>query len=125
MGTLRPRTTRPVVDGDHDPARRRVPSDVPFLAQGVGQAIEDAAALARCLSETSLDISIALARYETARRAHTAKIQRMSWDNNTFYHLPDGPEQRARDTALQAGAAGSGLEGLRWIYGSDPGTVAI
>jgi salicylate hydroxylase len=98
---------------------------LPFLAQGVGQAIEDAAALARCLSETSLDISIALARYETARRAHTAKIQRMSWDNNTFYHLPDGPEQRARDTALQAGAAGSGLEGLRWIYGSDPGTVAI
>jgi salicylate hydroxylase len=97
---------------------------LPFLAQGAGQAIEDAAALARCLSETPADIPAALARYETARRPHTAKIQRMSWDNNTFYHLPDGPEQVARDTALQAAAAGSGLEGLRWIYGNDQGAIA-
>jgi salicylate hydroxylase len=97
---------------------------LPFLAQGAGQAIEDAAALARCLSDTPADIPAALARYEAARRPHTAKIQRMSWDNNTFYHLPDGPEQRARDTALQAAAAGSGLEGLRWIYGNDPGAIA-
>jgi len=97
---------------------------LPFLAQGAGQAIEDAAALTRCLSETPLDIPTALARYDETRRPHTAKIQRMSWDNNTFYHLPDGPEQRARDTALRAATAASGLEGLRWIYGSDPGAVA-
>jgi salicylate hydroxylase len=57
---------------------------LPFLAQGAGQAIEDAAALTRCLLETPADIPTALARYETARRPHTAKIQRMSWDNNVF-----------------------------------------
>jgi salicylate hydroxylase len=97
---------------------------LPFLAQGAGQAIEDAAALTYCLSATPTDIPTALARYEGTRRPHTAKIQRMSWDNNIFYHLPDGPEQLARDAALQAGAAGSGLEGLRWIYGNDPEVIA-
>jgi salicylate hydroxylase len=97
---------------------------LPFLAQGAGQAIEDAAALARCLSETAADIPRALDRYETARRPHTAKIQRMSWDNNTFYHLPDGPEQQARDKALQGAATESGLATLRWIYGNDPEAFA-
>jgi salicylate hydroxylase len=96
---------------------------LPFLAQGAGQAIEDAAALTRCLSETPTDVPTALARYETARRAHTARIQRMSWGNNTFYHLSDGPEQIARDTALQAGTAGSGLATLGWIYGNDPEVI--
>jgi salicylate hydroxylase len=97
---------------------------LPFLAQGAAQAIEDAAALARCLSETPADIPAALARYQAARRPHTAKIQRMSWDNNTFYHLPDGPEQATRDTALQHAAAESGLANLRWIYGNDPDALA-
>jgi salicylate hydroxylase len=97
---------------------------LPFLAQGAGQAIEDAAARARCLSETAAGIPAALARYEAARRPHTAKIQRMSWDNNTFYHLPDGPEQAERDQALQGTATESGLAALRWIYGNDPETLA-
>jgi salicylate hydroxylase len=97
---------------------------LPFLAQGAAQAIEDAATLARCLSDTPADIPAALARYEAARRPHTAKIQRMSWVNNTFYHLPDGPQQRARDEALQAAAAESGLTTLHWIYGNDPEVIA-
>jgi salicylate hydroxylase len=97
---------------------------LPFLAQGAAQAIEDAAALARCLSDTPADIPAALARYEAARRPHTAKIQRMSWDNNTFYHLPDGPQQAARDEALQGAATESGLATLRWIYGNDPEVIA-
>jgi salicylate hydroxylase len=69
-------------------------------------------------------VIVALTRYEAARRPHTAKIQRMSWDNNTFYHLPDGPEQVARDTALQAATAESGLAALSWIYGNDPEVIA-
>jgi hypothetical protein len=48
----------------------------------------------------------------------------MSWDNNTFYHLPDGPQQVARDKALQGAAAGSGLANLRWVYGNDPEAFA-
>jgi salicylate hydroxylase len=32
-------------------------------------------------------------------------------------HLPDGPEQRARDKAL---AAGDPLVASGWIYGYDP-----
>jgi hypothetical protein len=62
------------------------------------------------------DIPAALARHEAARRPHTAKVRRMSWDDNTFYHVPDGPRQAARDEALQGAAIESGLATLRWIY---------
>jgi salicylate hydroxylase len=93
---------------------------LPFLAQGAGQAIEDAAALTRCLSDTPDDVSKALARYEAARLPHTARIQRMSWDNNTFYHMPDGPEQEKRDALLSAAGAPSGLASLGWLHGNDP-----
>jgi hypothetical protein len=55
------------------------------------------------------DIPAALARYEAARRPHTAKVQRISWDDNTFYHVPDGPQQAAWDEALQGAATESGL----------------
>ena len=70
------------------------------------------------------DIPAALARYEAARRPRTAKVQRMSWDDNTFYHVPDGPQQSARDEALQGAATESGLATLRWIYGNDPEVIA-
>ena len=56
------------------------------------------------------DIPAALARYEAARRPRTAKVQRMSWDDNTFYHVPDGPQQSARDEALQGSATESGSQ---------------
>jgi 2-polyprenyl-6-methoxyphenol hydroxylase-like FAD-dependent oxidoreductase len=46
---------------------------LPFLAQDAGQAVKDAAALAHCLSAKPAHFRTALARYETARRPHTAK----------------------------------------------------
>jgi salicylate hydroxylase len=91
---------------------------LPFLAQGAAQAIEDAAALAVQLRDPDIDAGTALHRYEQARLPHTARIQRLSWENNTVYHLPDGPEQERRDAAY--GAAGSGpLESMAWMYGND------
>ena len=83
---------------------------VPFLAQGAGMAIEDGAVLARCL-EREPAVEDALRRYEQVRLPRTARLQAGSWKNCTVYHLPDGPEQRARDRSYQA-ASGSGAEAL-------------
>ncbi|QTF92708.1 FAD-dependent monooxygenase [Halomonas sp. BM-2019] len=55
---------------------------VPFMAQGACMAIEDAVVLSRCLAEATLDgVPAALQRYENARKARTAKVQRGSLAN--------------------------------------------
>ncbi|MCR9137427.1 MAG: FAD-dependent monooxygenase [Alphaproteobacteria bacterium] len=54
----------------------------PFMAQGAGQAIEDAVVLARCLAGVGPDaVEAALRRYEAARQTRTAQIQRASRGN--------------------------------------------
>lgn len=54
----------------------------PFMAQGAGQAIEDAVVLARCLADVgSGAVEAALRRYEAARQTRTAQIQRASRGN--------------------------------------------
>ena len=89
---------------------------LPFLAQGAAQAIGDAAALGRALS-TGGDLAAALRRYETARRDHTAEIQRLSWRNNELFHLPDGPAQQRRDKAMAEARNGSIMAR---IFSNDP-----
>src|SRR5207247_4251424 len=48
---------------------------LPFYAQGAGQAIEDAAALAVCLATGPWDPPAALARYEQVRRPRATEGQ--------------------------------------------------
>ncbi len=56
---------------------------VPFMAQGACMAIEDAVVLSRCLEGVGHDaLTAALARYEAARKARTAKVQRGSRAND-------------------------------------------
>ena len=92
---------------------------LPFLAQGAAQAIEDAAALAATLDD---DVPSTLRAYEERRLPHTARIQRMSWDNNVHYHLDDGEQQQHRDAEIAAGRAFH-LYRLTWLYGNDPGAT--
>jgi salicylate hydroxylase len=89
----------------------------PFYGQGAAQAIEDAAALARFLSEESEDPIAALGRYESARIPRTTRLQEVSHARGHLNHLPDGPDQRARD---QAFARADALEANAWIYAHDP-----
>ena len=74
---------------------------LPFMAQGACQAVEDAAVLSRCLDLIS-EPTEAIARYEAIRKPRTDRIQNGSWDNATTFHLPDGPEQEARDAFYAA-----------------------
>jgi salicylate hydroxylase len=90
---------------------------LPFFAQGAAQAIEDAATLARCLAEDPTDPSAALRRYEAHRIPRTTRIQEVSHARAYLNHLPDGPEQRARDEAF---ATVDPLEANAWIYAHDP-----
>jgi salicylate hydroxylase len=87
---------------------------LPYAAQGAAQSIEDAAALAAALV-AGPDVPVALARYEALRRPRTARVQGMSRDNGVRFHLPDGPDQQARDAAM---ATASGIApDLDWLYG--------
>jgi salicylate hydroxylase len=89
---------------------------LPFLAQGAAQAFEDCAALALCLRDAS-DPMAAIARYEDVRLDRVSEIQRRSRSRAVdINHLPDGPEQVARDRAL---AAQDRLEHQSWLYEYD------
>jgi salicylate hydroxylase len=94
---------------------------LPFMAQGAAQAIEDGAALTACLVKAGSDLADALRRYEQLRIPRTARLQALSGDNKTRYHLPDGPEQRERDAQMATGVWS--VDAVRWIYGHDAGEL--
>ena len=89
----------------------------PFFAQGAAQAIEDAAVLARCLAARPAEPAAALARYQELRIPRTTRLQEVSHARAHVNHLPDGPEQRARDASF------TGVDPLAasaWIYAYEP-----
>jgi salicylate hydroxylase len=92
----------------------------PFFAQGAAQSIEDAAVLARCLAEETTAPPRALRRYESIRIGRTTRLQQISHARAHVNHLPDGPEQQARDQSL---AAADPLAAGAWIYAYDPDTA--
>jgi salicylate hydroxylase len=89
---------------------------MPFFGQGAAQAIEDAAVLARCLAGDLADPARALERYEAARRPRTTRMQEVSRGRGHSNHLPDGPEQEARDKSF---ANADHLVASAWIYAYD------
>jgi 2-polyprenyl-6-methoxyphenol hydroxylase-like FAD-dependent oxidoreductase len=95
---------------------------VPFMAQGAAQALEDGAALAACLAEVP-DVNEALRLYESVRLPRASRIQALSTLNKTRFHLPDGPEQRARDAQMAGGATDFSSKAVGWIYGHDASVI--
>jgi len=89
----------------------------PFFGQGAAQAIEDAAVLARCLAAWPGDPAAALARYQELRIPRTTRLQEVSHARAHVNHLPDGPEQRARDASF---TDVDPLAASGWIYAFDP-----
>ncbi|HEX5201230.1 MAG TPA: FAD-dependent monooxygenase [Actinoplanes sp.] len=91
---------------------------LPFMAQGAAQAIEDGATLAACLAGGA-EPPAALREYERLRLPRASRMQALSSANKTRFHLPDGPEQRARDEAMAAGATDWSYDVVAWIYDHD------
>jgi salicylate hydroxylase len=90
----------------------------PFFGQGAAQAIEDAATLASCLTANPADPAAALRRYAELRMPRTARLQEVSHARAHINHLPDGPDQRARDVGF---STTDPLAASAWIYAHDAG----
>jgi salicylate hydroxylase len=92
---------------------------LPFLAQGAGMAIEDAAVLADMLGKYLDDPADALRAYEGARRLRTERAQQASRRQARIYGMT-GPEALIRNLAMRA----MGGERLRarydWLYNWRP-----
>ncbi|MGH7519566.1 MAG: FAD-dependent oxidoreductase [Gemmatimonadales bacterium] len=83
----------------------------------------DGAVLAACLADAGAKDPVeTLRRYEEVRRPRVTRLQEMSRANKTRFHLPDGPEQVARD-AEWTKAGDRSPEALRWLYGFDAAAV--
>jgi 2-polyprenyl-6-methoxyphenol hydroxylase-like FAD-dependent oxidoreductase len=92
---------------------------LPFAAQGAGMAIEDAAVLAKSLSDGATDnpagVAAALIRYGRLRRGRIAKVQRAARRQGRIYHMT-GPAAAARDFVIQALGPKRILAWQDWIF---------
>ncbi len=96
---------------------------LPFMAQGAAQALEDGAALTACVGAQP-DIPAALKRYDQVRRPRASRIQALSTENKTRFHLPDGERQRERDAAMAGGGTDFAIRAVEWIYAHDAAAAA-
>jgi salicylate hydroxylase len=88
----------------------------PYLAQGAGMAIEDAAALAAALSNTpSLhnDTAQALQAYAAARWQRNARVQARAHRNGELFHAT-GLMRLARDAGIRL--LGKQVLDVPWLY---------
>jgi salicylate hydroxylase len=89
----------------------------PYLAQGAGMAIEDAAELGKVLAQASglaCEVSSLLNNYARNRWQRNARVQARSMRNGEIFHLT-GPARVGRDAALRL--LGERLLDLPWLYG--------
>jgi salicylate hydroxylase len=122
---LWPLSIRPPMQGAYEHAKGRVAllgdaahPMVPYLAQGAGMAIEDAAALAWALapsgSPTATDVPAQLQRYAHARWQRNAQVQARAIRNGQIFHAT-GPMRWGRDAAMKL--LGEHLLDMAWLYG--------
>ena len=88
---------------------------LPFLAQGAGMAIEDAAVLAAMLGKYLDDPADALRGYEGARRHRIARVQNVSRRQGRIYGMT-GPEALIRNLAMIAMGGEKVLTRYEWLY---------
>ena len=86
----------------------------PYLAQGAGMAIEDAAELQRALAMHDMDVPLRLRRYALNRWQRVARVQARSQRNGRIFHAT-GAVRWGRDAAMRV--LGSKLLDVPWLYG--------
>ena len=124
---LWPLSIRAPMAGPHEHAKGRVAllgdaahPMLPYLAQGAGMAIEDAAALAWALSAPtagtaqSNDVPAQLRRYAQVRWQRNARVQARAIKNGQIFHAT-GPMRWGRDAAMAL--LGENLLDMPWLYG--------
>ncbi|WP_309680486.1 FAD-dependent monooxygenase [Polaromonas sp.] len=118
---------RPPMQGPHQHALGRVAllGDAahpmrPYLAQGAGMAIEDAAELGHVLAQAldpAFDVPVMLQRYALNRWQRNARVQARALRNGQIFHA-DGLLRWGRDASLRL--LGARLLDLPWLYGAAP-----
>jgi salicylate hydroxylase len=86
----------------------------PYLAQGAGMAIEDAQALAHCLSAGSASVSGQLKAYAEQRWARNARVQARAIRNGRIFHA-EGLVALGRNLSMRL--LGERLMDVPWLYG--------
>ena len=88
----------------------------PYLAQGAGMAIEDAAELQRALAMQDLEMPLRLRRYALNRWQRNARVQARSIRNGRIFHAT-GPVRWGRDASMRL--LGARLLDVPWLYRGD------
>jgi len=111
---------RPPMSGAHEQARGRVAllGDAahpmrPYMAQGAGMAIEDAACLERLLMVPGLSMAQRLERYAKERWKRNAQVQARSIRNGQIFHA-QGLVRWGRDQSMRL--LGERLLDVPWLY---------
>ena len=91
-----------------------------YLAQGAGQAIEDAVVLREALRHAAGHAPSAFELYQQARYLRTGRVQLTARLYGDIYHS-SGVQRELRNQLFQSGAESAGFAGLKWMYdGIDP-----
>jgi 3-hydroxybenzoate 6-monooxygenase len=86
-----------------------------YLAQGAGQAIEDAVVLGAALRFTNGKIEQALQKYQQARYLRTGRVQLTARFYGDIYPA-SGVQRELRNQLFQSGKESAGFAGLKWMY---------
>jgi salicylate hydroxylase len=86
-----------------------------YLAQGAGQAIEDAVVLGEALKHTGNDVAAAFQKYQQARYLRTGRVQLTARFYGDIYHAA-GVTRELRNAMFQGGQESAGFAGLKWMY---------
>ncbi len=86
-----------------------------YLAQGAGQAIEDAATLGAALRHHPGDVGAAWQAYNDARYLRTGRVQLTARLYGDIYHA-SGVQRELRNQMFQSGTESAGFAGLKWMY---------
>ena len=94
----------------------------PYLAQGAGMAIEDAAELQRALAMDDLDVELRLRRYALNRWERNARVQARSIRNGRIFHAT-GLVRWGRDMSMRM--LGGRLMDVPWLYSGEGSSASI
>ncbi|MBA3774736.1 MAG: 3-hydroxybenzoate 6-monooxygenase [Ramlibacter sp.] len=86
-----------------------------YLAQGAGQAIEDAVVLGEALRFCRGEVAQAFQHYQRVRYLRTGRVQLTARFYGEIYHAA-GVQRELRNQMFQNGAEAAGFAGLKWMY---------